>query len=380
LKARIPEIDVFRGIAVLLVIYLHVEYFSDWYAPVLPLFLRRVVAHTARDGWIGVDLFFVLSGYLIAGLLFSEYLKSGRISFGRFFIRRGLKIWPAFYAMITVTICTELALRIPFEPRRVIAEILYVQNYSPGLWGHTWSLGVEEYFYIILPLLLICLVAMNPSAPNPFRRMPALCITLFALALVLRAIYLSNGVTPEKHWTVGRESHFRFDALLFGVLLYYLSLFRGDRLNRALKAWPQMQVAVAAILIAIPLCFNILTSFLANTIGYTFVYLGCGLLLIQALAWRSSLKKGVLMCLSPIGRIGEYSYSIYLWHLPVREVAKAVAQSISVSVGVRATVAVAVYILGSLGGGILMSKLVEMPVLKMADKVFPSRSGNIMPP
>src|ERR1700730_4300428 len=133
---RNKRLDVLRCIAVLLVMFNHG---GIWPA-------------AAQHGWIGVDLFFVLSGFLISGLLFSEYKARSSISFKRFFVRRGMKIYPAFYLFLFLTaVVYYLVFHRLSPPTHYLAEVFFVQNYWPGVWDHTWSLGVEEHFYILLP-------------------------------------------------------------------------------------------------------------------------------------------------------------------------------------------------------------------------------------
>src|ERR1035437_9769085 len=131
---RNKRLDVLRCIAVLLVILRH------GYIP----------TRLGNAGWAGVDLCFVLSGFLISGLLFIEYKKRNSISFKRFFIRRGLKLYPAFYVFLFVTFLDRLILHRVGSLRPFLSEMLYVQNYGPSIWVHTWSLAVEEHFYILL--------------------------------------------------------------------------------------------------------------------------------------------------------------------------------------------------------------------------------------
>ena len=124
----------------------------------------------ARHGWIGVDLFFVLSGFLISGLLFNEYKTCSSISFKRFFIRRGLKIYPAFYLFLFLTgLVYYLVFHVLSSRTHYLAEFFFVQNYWHGVWDHTWSLAVEEHFYILLPTVLLFLVRRSPEQRNPFR-------------------------------------------------------------------------------------------------------------------------------------------------------------------------------------------------------------------
>jgi peptidoglycan/LPS O-acetylase OafA/YrhL len=131
-----------------------------------------VLPSNSQMGYVGVDLFFVLIGFLISGLLYAEYQKRGAISFRRFFIRRGIKIYPAFYAMLLVTFIVQLAAGKLSGWGADAREILFVQDYKPAIWLHCWSLGVEEHFYILLPILLLLLIRFSSNSANPFRVIP----------------------------------------------------------------------------------------------------------------------------------------------------------------------------------------------------------------
>ena len=122
----------------------------------------------------GVDLFFVLSGFLISRLLFAEYKSTRALSLKRFWIRRGFKIYPAFYAFLIVTTVFVLAERFPMK--LFFGEIFFLQNYLPHIFTHTWSLAVEEHFYIALPLLLLLLIRLSLNSENPFRALPLISV------------------------------------------------------------------------------------------------------------------------------------------------------------------------------------------------------------
>lgn len=95
----------------------------------------------------------MLSGFLISRLLFNEYKRSGRIDMKRFLIRRGLKIYPAFYVLMLYTAIDELLTR-GRVPEKILGDLLFGQNYFPHIWAHGWTLAVEEHFYWLLPPML----------------------------------------------------------------------------------------------------------------------------------------------------------------------------------------------------------------------------------
>src|SRR5690349_6303271 len=133
---RSSTLDILRAVAILLVFGQHsVE------LPLVPAM-----------GWVGVDLFFVLSGFLVSGLLFREYQQTRQIRSGRFLLRRGFKIYPQFYLMIGLTALIARWDGHPVSGRQITAEALFVQNYFQGFWIHSWSLAIEEHFYILLAI------------------------------------------------------------------------------------------------------------------------------------------------------------------------------------------------------------------------------------
>src|SRR5437867_325406 len=137
---RMLQLDVLRAIAVLLVIGAHFPHFPE----TLPQPIVFVGTMFRRNGWIGVPLFFVLSGFLISGLLFREYMKYRHIDYPRFFVRRGLKIYPAFYVLIAVSVAIALWNGKGVEGKPLLSEVVFIQNYCwPSMWPHTWSLAIE---------------------------------------------------------------------------------------------------------------------------------------------------------------------------------------------------------------------------------------------
>src|SRR5439155_8723892 len=101
-----------------------------------------------------------LSGFLISRLLFTEYQKHGALRIGRFLIRRGFKIYPAFYVMLAATVAiTAYHSHLPHGYLvKVLTEAVYLQNYLPPVWGPTWSLAVEEHFYLLLAVAFFVMV------------------------------------------------------------------------------------------------------------------------------------------------------------------------------------------------------------------------------
>lgn len=131
---RLRELDFLRGIAIILVLIRH-------------SYINRFLVNM---GWIGVDLFFVLSGYLVSGLLFKEYKRFGEINIKLFLIRRGLKIYPIFYITAIPYIFIKI-LSNKFSLSHLLGDLFFLQNYVSNLgylYPAGWSLAIEEHFYL----------------------------------------------------------------------------------------------------------------------------------------------------------------------------------------------------------------------------------------
>src|ERR1700690_1134530 len=167
---RNPSLDVLRAAAVLLVFCCHSE----------------GALLISRFGWTGVDFFFVLSGFLVSGLLFREYQATQQVRAGQFLLRRGLKIYPQFYFFIAVTYAAGWWQGNPPHMAQVGAEVAFVQNYVPGMWTHTWSLAIGEHFYLLLTVAIVCLARRGGA--NPFQALPGWIALTCALVLGMRIL------------------------------------------------------------------------------------------------------------------------------------------------------------------------------------------------
>lgn len=283
---RHKRLDVLRCVAILLVIAQHGN-LSDFFI---------------RSGWVGVDLFFVLSGFLISGLLFKEYQRNGSIGLRRFFIRRGFKIYPAFYVYLAFTAAIQF-LFLHLSPfRSYLHEALFVQNYLGGIFGHTWSLAVEEHFYITLPLILLAMLKISKNTADPFRGIPLAFLAVAVLCQASRAAYAFSN--PPNFPAVYYRSHNRIDALFFGVLIGYAYHFRFEALERFIRpAWTR--ISIGALSLAFLLCAYFVlreTSFF-GAIGYVLIYLGCGGMLVLSLFVQDVLPKPLASLLRPVGAV-----------------------------------------------------------------------------
>jgi peptidoglycan/LPS O-acetylase OafA/YrhL len=362
---RNKRLDILRCIAIFSVMVLH--------GNIWPFF--------SNIGWMGVDLFFVLSGFLVSGLLFNEYKTRNSIGIKRFFIRRGLKIYPAFYLFLFLTgILSRIVFRTLAPATYSLHEVFFVQNYWKGVWDHTWTLAVEEHFYVFLPVLLLLFVRFSSNRNDPFHALPWTFLVVAGSCIAFRASSVYLGI-PNYH-TAYTASHDRIDSLFFGALLGYFYHLRPYFLNKLLNSTRnRIFIAVLSAGLLSTVCFFSRDDRFFSTFGYTYIYLGFGGVLLLSLYVKGILGGKIAKCLEIVGTaaasVGMYSYSIYLWHGPggawfpglVRRV-------LHVSQGPKERFVT--YIIGSLAIGITMSKIIEYPILRLRDRIFPARQGIVL--
>jgi peptidoglycan/LPS O-acetylase OafA/YrhL len=340
---RSAALDLLRGIAVILVLFRH----STW-----DHILQKI-------GWIGVDLFFVLSGYLVAGLVFREFVVNKKFDFKRFFIRRGLKIYPAFYFFLVVSLLINYFEHgISYTPGSILAEVFFLQSYLPHVWTHTWSVSVEEHFY--LALTFCSAMWLKPKRKLNFNWLLLLLVSMMIFALCMR--YLKCNPRNEMDEYSFFSTHLRMDGIVVGVFVASLKYFWNGWSGLFRFRW--LFLTVAAGLIWPPFVWNGSTYFMA-TIGLTLMNLGFGCLLIFVLLFsangekRSNISDALML---PIAFVGIHSYSIYLWHLLVLQE----CQQIPVQHDLRNVI----YMLLSVMTGFVFSLIIERPALRLREKYF----------
>ena len=355
-ERRLLQLDVLRAVAILLVLGRHIH---------LPD--AGVIARVwERCGWIGVDLFFVLSGFLVGGLLFKEHRREGDLQIGRFLIRRGFKIYPPFYAMFVFTLvmfATGAKARVGWQ--RVMGEALFLQNYLGALWAHTWSLAVEEHFYLLLALLVALLRRRHPNSADPFRHIPWIVLASAIACLALRIV---TAIRQPFHFTTHiAPTHLRIDSLFFGVFLSYAWNYHHARLIAVVARFRWLALPIAAAVIASTLLWEVDEKFM-HTIGMTLLFVAFGAVLMIALTSQRWINNPPARALA---WIGFYSYSIYLWHLPFY------AMMARVLAGRGYWTHLAVLVPGSILLGVLAALVIEIPALKIRDRLFPPRARAI---
>jgi peptidoglycan/LPS O-acetylase OafA/YrhL len=371
---RSLPLDMLRGLAILLVLGRHGVMATTGLGALTPF-----ATAWKTIGWAGVDLFFVLSGYLVSGLFFAEYQHSGHVNVRRFMIRRGFKIWPPYLVYLGV-IAFWLGWRHHAgNPAGIWADLwpnfLHVQNYYHTPRVHTWSLAVEEHFYLGLALLFLVMLRVRGLA-GFLRWLPTLIVGGVITAAVLRhAAFLRLGPAQMNLYA----THLRWDGLLVGTLLAYSTHFYPERL--ALLCRHPLTLILTGVLLAAPtLSLSPETSPWLASIGLVGVYAGFGLVLLGVLNLPSShVHWEKLFATRPaalLGQVGFYSYSIYLWHIdlvqiPLQKLLPHLAGAQLSAGGLWAGIT-AVYVMAAVACGRWLAHLVERPSLRLRDRLFPS--------
>jgi peptidoglycan/LPS O-acetylase OafA/YrhL len=254
-------------------------------------------------------------------------------------------------------------------------DIFFLMSYERGVWDHTWSLGVEEHFYIVLPIFLLFLARFASNRKDPFRVLPWATVVISVLCVTFRAISVDIG--NPNFLMAYIASHCRMDSLFFGVLLGYFYHFRPSVLEELMR--PKVnRVAIGAVS-AILISFSYLpplhnASRFEATIGFTFNYLGFGGLLLLSLYVHGILPKRISPIVERIGSVfafaGMYSYSIYLWQGPAGAWFPGLMRR-AVHFPTTRTGDFVAYFVASFVIGITISRLIEYPILHFRDRLFP---------
>ena len=289
-------------------------------------------------------------------------------------MRRALKILPPFYLLLAVSLPAALWSGKRYSSSQILGEVFYLQNYLGNVWGHSWSLAVEEHFYLLLPALLLVLLrrAKRRQTSEPFAPLPVL-LGLVALAcLGLRSVQAWRHETFDllTHYV---PTHLRIDSLGFGVLISWVYHYRPQLVARLTR--PQAALALLLGLALLAPAFAIpLEHPFSYTFGFSLYFLGSGLILVGCLQLEPETPGRAARALAALGR---YSYPIYLWHLSVRKLIKVAVARGWLSLSPEASFAL--YLVASLAAGAVIAKLTETPLLRLRDRLFPSRSEALPP-
>ena len=347
-SGQVPSLNGLRAAAVGVVLLAH---FGEPYAP--SLLARRM----SPLGWVGVDLFFAVSGFLITTLLLRERDRTGRVSLPAFYARRALRLLPAYYAYLLV-----IALVLPgrLTGRDWIGVLTYTQNFTPGLgsWpvSHFWSLSLEEHFYLVWP---VAVVALGP------RWAARLAGAVVILSPALRAAaFRLLPADPTTGHPAAYLTWCRADTLAAGCLLAFAARAPAGRrflarLDRRPAVWAVLALAVVGG------AWFALPTLPGPALPFYFTAQAVGLTAVVWLAVaRSRSAAGRVLNARPVAWVGLLSYSLYVWQQPFSDPAgRAWWQGVPTGLGL------------AVGCAVLSRYLVERPFLRVKDRLGRARHG-----
>ena len=358
-QGRSVELDFVRGLAIFVVMGYHFHTVRTGHA-----WVQVLESPIKSFGHEGVNLFFTLSGFLVGGLLLRQYAQSGRIGARRFIVRRIFKIWPAYYVLIFFHALVGRHPRDTF----LWQNLTHMQNYFGTSIAQTWSLAVEEHFYLFLPALLILLAHFRLRANALIAVMAGLCV----IVLGARCVAVSKGdLTGAFNYT-----QYRMDSLLVGVILATIYWMKPE-VWRGLVACKRWLIGAVGLLLAW-LVFATPHIALDESIGYTLQAIGFSALIVLVLEHSGSLRSTWVY--RGLAWLGVYSYGIYLWHSLALAPGDYLIHKAS-ALGVPPLAAWPVVIVAQFAIasalGYLTTRAVEFPFLRLRDAMFPDMRGAI---
>jgi len=348
-RGRIAGLDGLRTVAVLVV-------FAGHY--LAAAFPNRHWLEFVFPGMLGVTLFFVISGFLISSILFDEFRASSTIALSHFYIRRLLRLTPALWVYVTITLIAYLLYDGRVNYWDFVAAFTYTSNYymiatsSVQYYMPVWSLAIEEHFYLILPLTMLLAV----------RRSVRVFMIVVVCGVVAEFVWrrmVADSVNMDWQYIYWRTDT-RLDSLLFGVLLTcLLALPHARRVSGIVSHWPGLVGGIG--LMAVSVLYR--DEAFRMSARYTLQGLGLMLLVgyvILSHEWIATNARAVLET-RPVIYISKISYSLYLWHLTILKFAEHVF-------GTFGVIGVALCAAASLTMASLSYKFVEIPFFSLRRK------------
>jgi len=302
-RKHLPGLDGIRAMSVLAVIASH--------------------AHAIPIGSLAVNTFFVLSGFIITWLLLTEWNKSSDISLRHFYLRRTLRIFPAYYVFIIITISADLILGSDEIKPAILPSLTYTMNYFNAFYGHpslsvahTWSLAIEEQFYLIWPALILLILKANNKWLVPT------LVTIIFCCMAWRSLAYTYFQLGAPYVYNAFET--RADSLAMGCLLAVL--LQKQSVRKLVDKGTAMPIVSVLAFVLILWLHTQGTLIYRYTIGYTISSLLAAFLLTQLMALS---VRGIWQFLeNPVIRyIGIISYPIYLWHVRCLELTEKIGIS-----------------------------------------------------
>ncbi len=370
-QKKLFGLDHLRALAITLVLLFHYQIFQH------PKWIEKA----GKFGWTGVDLFFVLSGYLIASQLFATMAIGKQISFREFFLKRFFRIIPAYLTIVAIYFCVPA-----FHEREALSPLwrflTFTQNFgldlkTYGTFSHSWSLCIEEQFYLLLPLILITLVYFKKSKQGYI-----ILIILFLAGFISRLyswyVLVSPLADTENYWVAWNEfiyypTYNRLDGLLTGVSIAALFQFKPNvRAYIFDRAKYFLLAGLALLVCSYFVCLNE-HSFVATIFGFPLVSISYGLIVIGAISPSTFLFRINSKFTTNLATL---SYAIYLSHKGVMHVTQ--QQLMKLGIAGDGNLMFVFCIISAVLAALLMNRIIEKPFLKLREIILRKRPKKII--
>lgn len=374
---RLPGLDLLRAIAIAWVMLFH-AYIVGGLGTDYPM-LQRI----ASAGWMGVDLFFVLSGYLIGSQLLKSFSRGQPLALKDFYVRRAFRVLPAFLVVLALYFAWPAFREAPgIQPpwQFLTFTVNFLIDYEANkAFSHVWSLCVEEHFYLFFPLLAWWLTR-RPSVA----KFTTVCVAIVCFGIAIRGYVWLCELAPVLNVEGARSfgqrfiediyypTYTRLDGLLAGVVLAAIRTYRPTlwtRLETKANAMLLAGIGVAACAIWI---FQDRTGFIATLLGYPMLSAGLALLVAAGASthgWMATIK------VPGAGWLALVSYSLYLTHKAVYHL---VENNLLTRWDAHGVFAFAIYAVAALTAGALLHHAVERPFLRLRERLRERRAGSVV--
>ena len=363
-------LDTLRALAIVLVMLFHLN---------MQKLLPAVLEPVARIGWIGVDLFFVLSGFLIACQLFKPYLLGGRPSLREFYRRRAFRILPAFFVVLLLYMIMPLWREAPgpyagWQYATFMWNLLLLGYPENRAFSHVWSLCVEEHFYLVFPLLLFTLM----RKPTMWKTTSVLLFFILG-GIALRAWLFHSFMEPaddERGHMMMKFIYYptysHLDGLLVGVSLAVVRVFKTPWWVRFTRYSGKLAfIGVVFVMGGLGLCdFDYPNPDLPMSIIFSFPVLACGFGLLVAAA---ACERGFMSTRIPgASAVAALAFSLYLTHKSVAHATHSLLPTLTANTGWQS---VMIYALTCLGVASMLYWAVERPFIALRARLDSRGSG-----
>ena len=367
-NSKLAGLDHLRTLAISLVFLYHYRIFQhpEW------------TESAGSFGWTGVDLFFVLSGYLIAGQLFHKIAQGKGIDMGEFYFKRFFRIIPAYLVVVALYFCLPA-----FREREALSPLwkflTFTQNFGldirhRGTFSHAWSLCIEEQFYLLLPLILLIFLHFRAGKQAVY-----LMLILFAAGFVIRILSWNGLVAPlidtdqfgiAWYKWIYYPFQCRLDGLLVGVSLAGLFQFFPAVKERITKMGNWLLLAGIGLIIAAYFVVSDQYTFHATVFGFPLVAIAYGTIVAAAVSPSCILYKVRGRISSNIAAL---SYAIYLSHKGVIHLTQ--QGFMKLGIDGDSNWMFLLCIITSLLGALALRHAVERPFLRLRDTILQKRRG-----